>query len=74
MRENMRDITIQSEFIKLGQALKLAGLVSQGVEAKLAIQAGEVKVNGEIEYQRGKKLHEGDIVSFHGEEFKIHGN
>lgn len=49
-------------------------MVSQGVEAKLAIQAGEVKVNGEIEYQRGKKLHEGDIVSFHGEEFKIHGN
>lgn len=71
---NMTDITIRDEFIKLGQALKLGGLVESGVEAKIVIQNGEVKVNGEVEYQRGKKLRDGDIVSFHGEELKIHGN
>lgn len=70
----MTDITIRDEFIKLGQALKLGGLVESGVEAKIVIQNGEVKVNGEVEYQRGKKLRDGDIVSFHGEELKIHGN
>lgn len=70
----MTDITIRDEFIKLGQALKLGGLVESGVEAKIVIQNGEVKLNGEVEYQRGKKLRDGDIVSFHGEELKIHGN
>ncbi len=70
----MKDITIRDEFIKLGQALKLAGLVESGVEAKIVIQDGKVKVNGETEYQRGKKLHDGDIISFQGEELKIHGN
>lgn len=70
----MKDITIRDEFIKLGQALKLAGLVESGVEAKIVIQDGKVKVNGEMEYQRGKKLHDGDIISFQGEELKIHGN
>lgn len=71
---NMEDIIIRDEFIKLGQALKLGGLVESGVEAKIVIQNGEVKLNGEVEYQRGKKLRDGDIVSFHGEELKIHGN
>lgn len=70
----MRDVTIRDEFIKLGQALKLGGMVSSGVEAKVVIQDGQVRVNGEVEYQRGKKLHDGDIVSFQGEELKIHGN
>lgn len=69
-----KDITIRDEFIKLGQALKLGGLVSSGVEAKIAIQNGEVRVNGETEYQRGKKIHDGDIISYQGEELKIHGN
>lgn len=67
----MKTITLRDEFIKLGQALKAAGLVESGVEAKIAIQDGEVKVNGEVEYQRGKKLHGGDIVSFQGEEIVI---
>lgn len=70
----MKDITIQDEFIKLGQALKLAGMVDSGVEAKLAIKDGMVKVNGETEYQRGRKLRDGDVASFRGENIKIHGN
>ena len=62
------------EYIKLGQALKAAGLVGSGIEAKIVIQEGSVKVNGEVEYQRGKKLHGGDIVSFNGEEIRINDN
>ncbi len=67
----MEQIKIRGEYIKLGQALKLAGLVNSGVEAKIVIQGGEVTVNGEIEYQRGKKLHNGDIVSYDGETIHI---
>ena len=52
----METIAIRDEFIKLGQAMKLARLVDSGVEAKLVIQDGKVKVNGEICLQRGKKL------------------
>ena len=51
----MQEITIKDEFIKLGQALKLAGLVGSGVEAKVVIQDGEVKVNGEVDVRRGRK-------------------
>ena len=67
----MQEITIRDEFIKLGQAMKLAGLVESGVDAKIVIQNGEVKVNGEVETRRGKKLHEGDIIFFANEEVKI---
>ena len=67
----MEIIKLRDEFIKLGQALKAANLVSSGVEAKDVILDGMVKVNGEKEYQRGKKLRAGDIVSFNGEEIKI---
>lgn len=69
----MTEVAIREtdEFIKLGQALKKAGLVDSGVEAKFAIQDGEVTVNGQVELQRGKKLHDGDVVAFHGETFKI---
>lgn len=67
----MEIIKLREEFIKLGQALKAANLVSSGVEAKDVILEGMVKVNGEKEYQRGKKLRGGDIVSFNGEEIKI---
>ena len=52
----MQEIKLRDEFIKLGQALKAAGLVGSGVDAKLVIQDGLVKVNGETEVQRGKKL------------------
>lgn len=67
----MQSIHLKDDFIKLGQALKAAGLVSSGVEAKLVIKDGQVKVNHEIEFQRGKKLQEGDLVEFQGELIKI---
>lgn len=67
----MQNLKIRDEFIKLGQALKLADLVDSGVEAKLVIQDGQVMVNGEVEYQRGKKLHDGDIVEFDGSQIRI---
>lgn len=67
----MESISIRDEFIKLGQALKLAGLVDSGVEAKIAIQDGEVKVNGEVELQRGKKLHSGDVFEYNGTSVEI---
>lgn len=59
------------EFIRLGQALKKAGLVDSGVDAKLVILDGLVNVNGETELQRGKKLYGGEIISFQGEQVKI---
>ena len=67
----MEEIVLRDEFIKLGQALKAAGLVDSGVEAKIVITEGQVKVNGAVEIQRGKKLYDGDIISFNGEEVKI---
>lgn len=67
----MEIIKLRDEYIKLGQALKAAGLVESGVDAKFAIADGLVKVNGEVEYQRGKKLHGGDVVEFDGETIKI---
>ena len=59
------------EFIKLGQALKAAGLVESGVEAKEVIQDGQVYVNGEIDTRRGRKLYGGDSVEFGGQKIKI---
>ena len=62
----MEKVIIRDDFIKLGQAMKLAGMVGSGVDAKMLIQDGQVEVNGEVEYQRGKKLHEGDVITFNG--------
>ena len=67
----MEVIILRDEYIKLGQALKAAGLVETGVDAKYAIEDGLVKVNGEVATQRGKKLHAGDVVSYDGETIKI---
>ena len=67
----MEIIKLRDEYIKLGQALKAAGVVDSGVIAKLVIQDGAVSVNGEVEYQRGKKLHDGDVVTVNGETIKI---
>ena len=67
----METIKLKDEFIKLGQALKAAGRVGSGLEAKIVIKEGQVCVNGKVEYQRGKKLHEGDVVTFDGETIKI---
>ncbi len=65
------EIKLRDEFIKLGQALKAAGLVESGVDAKFAIQDGLVKVNGAVEMQRGKKLYDGDNVEYDGETVTI---
>lgn len=67
----MEKIKIRDEFIKLGQALKAAGLVESGVEAKIVIQNGEVLVNGRPELQRGKKLTGGEVISYNGQEIRI---
>ena len=58
----METIKLRDEYIKLGQALKAAGLAESGVDAKHAVEEGLVKVNGQTEYQRGKKLRDGDVV------------
>ncbi len=67
----MIEITIKDDFIKLGQAMKLAGVVSSGIEAKIVIQDGEVKVNGETDTRRGKKLVEGDIFEYDNVQVKV---
>lgn len=59
------------EYIKLGQVLKAAGLVESGTEAKEVIQSSQVKVNGQIDTRRGKKLYDGDCVQFNKQEIKI---
>ena len=67
----MEVIKLRDDYIKLGQVLKASGMVGSGVDAKMVILDGLVKVNGEVEYQRGKKIYQGDIVSYNGEEVKI---
>lgn len=67
----METIKLREEYIKLGQALKAAGLAASGVEAKEMIQQGLVTVNGEVDTRRGRKLYSGDQVFFDGEEIKI---
>ena len=67
----MEKVIIRDDFIKLGQAMKLAGMVGSGVDAKMLIQDGQVEVNREVENQRGKKLHEGDVITFNGESVQI---
>ncbi len=65
------NIREEEEFIKLGQALKKAGVVGSGVDAKMVILDGLVTVNGNTELQRGKKLHDGDVVCYNGETIQI---
>lgn len=67
----MEIIKLRDDYIKLGQALKAAGFVESGVDAKYAIEDGLVSVNGQPEYQRGKKLRGGDIVTYDGQTIKI---
>ena len=68
----MREIEIREgeEFIKLGQLLKKADMVSSGADAKMVIEEGQVLVNGEAELRRGRKLYDGDQVTFSGENVK----
>ena len=66
-----KGISIKEEFIRLDSALKLADMVVTGGHAKIVIQNGEVKVNGEICTLRGKKLRLGDTAEFDGKGLKI---
>lgn len=67
----METVRIRDEFIKLGQLLKLASMVGSGVDAKFVIQDGLVKVNGQVETQRGKKIVPGDVVEYQGKSVKV---
>ena len=67
----MEIIRLREDYIKLGQALKAAGLAESGTAAKEAVLAGTALVNGSVELQRGKKLYDGDVVSYQGQEIKI---
>lgn len=67
----MDTLYMKDDFIKLGQALKAAGLCESGVDAKFAVQDGLVRVNGEVEERRGRKLYDGDNVEFEGKQIKI---
>jgi len=67
----MRDIPIRGDMIRLGQLLKLAGLVGSGAEAKEVLAAGEVSVNGEAESRRGRQLRRGDVVAAAGDEVRV---
>ena len=65
------NIREEDELVKLGQALKKASLVGSGVDAQMVIQGGQGTVNGEVEVQRRKKLHDGDVVTYKGETIQI---
>lgn len=67
----MQELKLRDDYIKLGQALKAAGMVSSGIDAKIVIKEGMVTVNGKTELQRGKKLYNGDLVEFQGEVVRI---
>ena len=72
-KNKKNSVRIRDAEIKLGQALKLSGLLSSGSDAKRSVQGGEVIVNGEVELRRGRKLCPGDEVSYKGESFVIEG-
>ena len=67
----MEVINLREEYNKLGQALKAAGFVEDGVEAKIEITSGNVLVNGEVDTRRGRKLYDGDVVTFNGKQIQI---
>lgn len=67
----MQEIKINTEIIKLDSFLKWANIASMGSESKFLILDGEVKVNGEVELKRGRKLKKGDLIEFQGETYKI---
>lgn len=67
----MEEITIKDDFIKLGQALKLAELAGSGVDAKFMIEDGIVSVNGKVELRRGRKVRPGDVIELEGHPVKV---
>ena len=71
MMVGMRDVTIDSDMIRLGQFLKLADLIDTGGEAKVLITIGDVTVNGEVDTRRGRQLHPGDVVTVRGRSARV---
>lgn len=71
MENKIEEVVINTEFIKLDQLLKWANFTGSGVEAKIFIQNGEVKVNDAVETRRGKKIYDGDVVEFAGEKVAV---
>ena len=71
MSNPIDDIPIRDSMIRLGQLLKLANLVEDGVEATELIRNGLVKVNGEIDDRRGRQLHNGDTVTVNGQTVRV---
>jgi ribosome-associated protein len=71
MAQQARDVPIRDESIRLGQFLKLADLIDSGSDARAAISAGEVAVNGDVELRRGRQLHPGDTVSIRGHAARV---
>lgn len=67
----MEKIKISTEYIKLEQMMKFAGMVSSGSDAKMIISEGTVRVNGNVELQRGKKLRSGDTVEYEGKKYVV---
>lgn len=67
----VREIKIDTDFIKLDSLLKYASLVGTGGEAKILIQEGHVLVNGEVERRRGRKIHKGDLVDLEGQIIEV---
>ena len=65
------EVAIRDEFIRLGQAMKLAGILSLVSYIKFEIVDGKVKVNGQVEERRGRKLHKGDVFTYQGQDYKI---
>jgi ribosome-associated protein len=71
MMVGMRDVSIDSDMIRLGQFLKLADLIDTGGEGKILIAAGDVTVNGEVDTRRGRQLRAGDVVSVRGRAARV---
>ena len=69
--DEIETVEINTEFIKLDQLLKWANFTASGVESKMFILNGGVKVNGEVETRRGKKIYDGYVVEFNGEKIKV---
>jgi ribosome-associated protein len=67
----MRDVGIREDMIRLGQFLKLAGVIDSGGETRSRLAAGEVRVNGEVDTRRGRQLHRGDVITVDDEQIRV---
>lgn len=70
----MNKVSIRTEYILLGQFLKFVGIIANGGESKAFLEANIVKINGEKEQRRGKKLYNGDVIEVLGVQYQIISN